>query len=1596
MSRRQKRQRFIHWLHSCFSSPAASQLGNVDVHRPVRLERLEGRALMAVDSFTPYLGSNHVGDDQQPIVALGNTSGLIAEGEAAPDLVAFAKALRDSGTQFFGAYWCPHCLAQKQLFQDGAQFLPYVEVTDSQRNPNARGISENITQYPTWQFPDGTRLTGKQTLATLATKAGVAIPQASKPSFTTIPSTNVESGAPMHVPVDAYDPNGNPLTVTVTSSDPSVISAEALAGNRSMRIRVKDFGDMVFQLFEGDVPIPTARIIELATAGFYTNVNFHRVLNNFIIQAGDPLGTGAGGSQLGDINDQFNTNLQHNRTGVLSYAKTNLDDTGDSQFFITEGQTRHLDFHHAVFGQLVEGEAVREAISNVFVNNAGKPSIDIKIESVTIFSDTENALLRLKANATSGTSNITVTVADSEGNTTSQSFLATATADAANGAPFLNSIPTVTTNVNTPATINLSSQDAENNPVTYSVEKVGSENYQVTVNAATGVATFTPPAGFTGTLQFRAKVQQTTTPTTQDPVDTQLVTVIVAGSNAPTGIDLDTASDSGSNTTDNRTNATAPTFTVSGTVAGAIVKLKVGNAVIGQATATGATTVVTATNIGAIGQGAVLIVATQTSNNVESSASPSLSVTLDTVAPVNASTTGIPTSAQVGQPVSVNLSHVEETQGLVYSLENAPAGMTIDAITGAIAWTPTQAQLGARAFNLKLTDSAGNVNTQALSINVIDQPQAKIILQAVDMQGNPITQVATGQQFKIRFSAQDVRGFSATGVFSAYIDLLFDPNIVEPIATNAITHTAPFTNGISPTASTPAVAGTINELGGFSGNLSRTDGEPHLIAEVTFTAKAAGNPNIRSESADVNGNDILLYDAPDEIPPSKTDFGAASLAVGANFQVANDAFNFDEDSGVHSLNVLANDTVTGGAVLTITAIGAASGSGTVSIANDGKTLNYTAAPNFNGAESFTYTARNQDNVSLTGTVTVQIADVNDNPLATNDVFEVVGNSSSNVLSVLANDATGNDAPASETLRVLSVGTTSSGGTVQVGSSGLNILYTPKAGFLGTENVTYTLSDGRGGTATGNVSITVKNANPPPVAVADSFTVVEDAAEASFNVTTNDTTDPGETLTISAVSASTKGSTLKISADAKQVLYKPGPNLAGTEVLTYTLRDSGGATAFGNITFTITGVNDAPDAIADTINILSSSGAQTLSVLTNDLTQDVGEALTITAITQPASGKGTVSISANGKSLLYTPPSAQFSGAVNFTYTIGDGSTLTDGAEVTLNVQNFVPRTIGGKLVGVTNTESLPYGGVDVVLSGTDYNGTPLSFQLSTDTTGSFTKEGLAPGTYTISRPALPFLEDNGDSMTVTSAIADTSNTSLRSSVGGLKSEFISIRNFLGSAAGNSLTLAVKPGTNESWFAIRGGYSGFSNIRAQLNAAATSLTVSAVNPSNQNVSTTLPLTGATSRISVLADDSGAKLLRINGGADQLGFRPSLASSASGEGSSATQSQSVGKSPRSMFNGLVAEGEAAPFIEQTGAVSRMLSPTAALRTLLGSNQGPISPNSSSLVSATTQLSPSAVDSAFTDIDTRTSATGAEDALLAEDVGTESQIDSALLSL
>jgi cyclophilin family peptidyl-prolyl cis-trans isomerase len=121
-----------------------------------------------------------------------------------------------------------------------------------------------------------------------------------------------------------------------------------------------DLGSFVIELFADKAPITVNNFVFLAREGFYDGVTFHRVIKGFMAQGGDPTGTGMGGPGY-SFADEFHPDLVHSGPGIVSMANAGPATNG-SQFFITYTATPHLDFHHAVFGRVIEGMDVVEAI----------------------------------------------------------------------------------------------------------------------------------------------------------------------------------------------------------------------------------------------------------------------------------------------------------------------------------------------------------------------------------------------------------------------------------------------------------------------------------------------------------------------------------------------------------------------------------------------------------------------------------------------------------------------------------------------------------------------------------------------------------------------------------------------------------------------------------------------------------------------------------------------------------------------------------------------------------------------------------------------------------------------------------------------------------------------------------------------------------------------------------------------------------------------------------------------------------------------------------------------------------------------------------
>jgi len=142
-----------------------------------------------------------------------------------------------------------------------------------------------------------------------------------------------------------------------------------------------DQGDIVIDLYARKAPRTVNNFIFLAREGFYDGVVFHRVIKDFMAQGGDPTGTGRGGPGY-KFADEFHPSLKHTDAGILSMANAGSNTNG-SQFFITYGPTPHLDGKHAVFGKVISGMDVVNAIPERDPMRASAPGTKINTIEIT-------------------------------------------------------------------------------------------------------------------------------------------------------------------------------------------------------------------------------------------------------------------------------------------------------------------------------------------------------------------------------------------------------------------------------------------------------------------------------------------------------------------------------------------------------------------------------------------------------------------------------------------------------------------------------------------------------------------------------------------------------------------------------------------------------------------------------------------------------------------------------------------------------------------------------------------------------------------------------------------------------------------------------------------------------------------------------------------------------------------------------------------------------------------------------------------------------------------------------------------------------------
>ena len=154
-----------------------------------------------------------------------------------------------------------------------------------------------------------------------------------------------------------------------------------MSENRKIKFTTNK-GVFVAEMFEDKAPLTTKNFIELVEKGFYDGIIFHRVIDGFMIQGGDPTGTGMGGPGY-KIKDEFGEGLKHDDEGILSMANAGPN-TGGSQFFITLAPTPWLNGHHAIFGKVVEGMDVVRLIGVVPTDFRDRPREAVIMDKVEV------------------------------------------------------------------------------------------------------------------------------------------------------------------------------------------------------------------------------------------------------------------------------------------------------------------------------------------------------------------------------------------------------------------------------------------------------------------------------------------------------------------------------------------------------------------------------------------------------------------------------------------------------------------------------------------------------------------------------------------------------------------------------------------------------------------------------------------------------------------------------------------------------------------------------------------------------------------------------------------------------------------------------------------------------------------------------------------------------------------------------------------------------------------------------------------------------------------------------------------------------------
>jgi len=476
------------------------------------------------------------------------------------------------------------------------------------------------------------------------------------------------------------------------------------------------------------------------------------------------------------------------------------------------------------------------------------------------------------------------------------------------------------------------------------------------------------------------------------------------------------------------------------------------------------------------------------------------------------------------------------------------------------------------------------------------------------------------------------------------------------------------------------VATTLDVLA----NDNDPDGDDIVVISISNITAGAGIVTVDADGlgvtytpgADFNGPMSFDYTMTDSFGGNAT--ATASLTVGARNDpptaVDDNLTAFKGTNGSQGTDVtqrvVENDLDVDGDTFTIDDVTdpVPAAAGTVFVTQDRESVIFRPSPTYVGNSTFTYTLIDSfggpTGESAPATVFVTTTATNDDPIAEDDIFPgftIDEDAGPTVLDVLANDSDPNGDP----IEVISVTPPTSGGTAAVVNGEL-VFTAPDNFFGGTSLFDYTIGDGQGGTATASLTVSINSVNDLPVANDDVVSVNETSGFLRIRPLDNDTdVEPQTPFKVISVTQPSIGSAAVTNEFFVDFTFPR--NVSGTTSFDYTMEDFHGGRDSATITVTINAVNDEPVLGVDGEVVFRNTSNNVVDVLDNDSDPN-GDALTITAITQPANG--TAAITGAGTTVSYTPDAGYLSPPQEpdvFTYSVSDGN----GGSATSTINMFV-------------------------------------------------------------------------------------------------------------------------------------------------------------------------------------------------------------------------------------------------------------------------------------------------------------------------------------